>query len=480
MKTKKRVFIYVRVSTQEQARDGYSIGEQIERLTKYCEAMGWIIVKVYTDAGHSGADTNRPALKTMIREIRAGKADSIVVYKLDRLSRSQKDTLMLIEDVLLKNNTDFVSMTENFDTSTPFGRAMVGILAVFAQLEREQIKERMCMGKEARAKEGKFGGSWAVPIGYDYIPENDELAVNEYERMQVEKIFEWFLSGTGIKTIEKDLNKAGYKHKHGKWHDKTIRNVLRSRTYLGYIKYRKQWYKGEHTPFITEEMHDKVISILADRKDAYVKKCRRGKVRSYLGGFLHCKHCDGKYSKIGSGTDPQGKPREYYSCYSRHKRSLALIKDPNCKNKNWRMKDLDDYIFGEVRKLATDPAYFDQIKKEYPEDNRPQIIKKELENMDTQLAKLMDFYTLGNMPLDMVEKRINDINEQKLKLENELEAIIEEQKNILSKEDTYDLVRSFGDILDRNDFGEIRATLEDLIDHIVLDNDQATIHWKFV
>lgn len=476
---KKKVFIYVRVSTQEQARDGYSIGEQIDRLTKYCEAMGWIIVKVYTDAGHSGADTDRPALKAMIREVKAGNADSIVVYKLDRLSRSQKDTLMLIEDVLLKNDTDFVSMTENFDTSTPFGRAMVGILAVFAQLEREQIKERMTMGKFARAKEGKFGGSWAVPIGYNYIPEKDELVVNEYERMQVEQIFEWFLSGVGIKTIEKDMNKAGHKHKHGKWHDKTIRNVLRSRTYLGYIKYRKQWYKGSHTPFITEEMHDKVIEILADRKDAYVKRCRRGKVRSYLGGLLHCKHCDGKYSKIGSGTDPQGKPRDYYSCYSRHKRSMALIKDPNCKNKIWRMRDLDSHIFDEIRKLATDPEYFDKIKEEKQEDTRPQLINDEIEKLDNQMAKLMDFYTLGNMPLDMVEKRINELTEQKDKLKDELDAIHEEQKRILSKEETYELVQSFGDILDRNDFGEIRATLEDLIDYIVLDNDQITIHWNF-
>lgn len=136
-----RVAIYVRVSTIEQARDGYSVQEQIDSLKLYCKAMKWIVVNVYTDAGHSGANTDRPALQDMIKDIEKGLIDKVLVYKLDRLSRSQKDTLELIEDVFLVNNTDFVSMNENFDTSTSFGRAMIGILAVFAQLEREQINQ---------------------------------------------------------------------------------------------------------------------------------------------------------------------------------------------------------------------------------------------------------------------------------------------------------------------------------------------------
>lgn len=121
-----KVVIYVRVSTTEQATEGYSIGEQTERLKMYCEAMGWEIVDIFVDPGYSGGDTNRPGLTSMIKTVETTDVDKVVVYKLDRLSRSQKDTLFLIEDVFLKNNTDFVSMNENFDTSTPFGRAMIG------------------------------------------------------------------------------------------------------------------------------------------------------------------------------------------------------------------------------------------------------------------------------------------------------------------------------------------------------------------
>ena len=177
-----RVALYPRVSTLEQARDGYSINEQTERMTKYCEAKGWVVHKIYTDAGYSGADTDRPGLQSLIKDAENNKIDAVLVYKLDRLSRSQKDTLTLIEDVFLPNDVDFISMTENLDTSTPFGRAMVGILSVFAQLEREQIKERMEVGKIGRAKEGKWCGSRYVPIGYRV--ENDELVIHEYEAIQ--------------------------------------------------------------------------------------------------------------------------------------------------------------------------------------------------------------------------------------------------------------------------------------------------------
>ena len=176
------VGIYVRVSTPEQAVNGHSIDEQIERTQKYCDAMNWTVYKVYTDAGFTGSNTARPAMQNLIKDVRDGKINKVLVYKLDRLSRSQKDTLMLIEDIFLANNVDFVSMSENFDTATPFGRAMIGILAVFAQLEREQIKERMAMGKIARAKQGKFHGSAKIPIGYDYI--DGELVTNEYEKIQ--------------------------------------------------------------------------------------------------------------------------------------------------------------------------------------------------------------------------------------------------------------------------------------------------------
>ena len=225
-----RVALYIRVSTQEQAKEGYSIGEQTDRLKKFADAHGWTIVKIYTDAGHSGANQERPALQDMIEDIKEGRIDKVAVYKLDRLSRSQKDTLELIEDVMLKNGCDFESMTEKFDTATSFGRAMVGILAVFAQLEREQIKERMSLGSEARIKEGKWRGGAHVPFGYDYEAALEKLVINEYEAMIVKHIFEAFISGSTFYSIEKEMKEKGQSFNNsGNTSNRTIKYVLENK-----------------------------------------------------------------------------------------------------------------------------------------------------------------------------------------------------------------------------------------------------------
>ena len=141
----KRAAIYIRVSTQEQAQEGYSVGEQRERLIAYCKAQAWVIANIYVDGGYSGANLNRPGIQKLMDE--TANFDIVLVYKLDRLSRSQRDTLYLIEEIFLPNKVDFVSMQESFDTSSPFDKAMIGLLAVFAQLERKQIKERTKIGK---------------------------------------------------------------------------------------------------------------------------------------------------------------------------------------------------------------------------------------------------------------------------------------------------------------------------------------------
>ena len=148
------VDLYIRVSTMEQAMEGYSVVEQENRLKRYCEAMGFRIHKVHIDAGFSGASLDRPAIQEVIRDVQGRLVKKVIVWKLDRLSRSQKDTLIMLEDVFLANDCDFVSMMESFDTSTAFGRAIVGILAAFAQLERENIKERTMMGRAARIAKG--------------------------------------------------------------------------------------------------------------------------------------------------------------------------------------------------------------------------------------------------------------------------------------------------------------------------------------
>lgn len=479
-----KVVIYVRVSTTEQATEGYSIGEQIERLKKYCEAMGWEIVETFVDPGYSGGDTERPGLKAMIKAVENEDIDKVVVYKLDRLSRSQKDTLYLIEDVFLKNGTDFVSMSENFDTSTPFGRAIIGILAVFAQLEREQIKERMSMGKEARAKEGKWHGGGTEPIGYDYDPATEQLNVNEYEAMQVVEAFNLALGGMPLRGIERLFDEKGYSHKHGTWDAKVVRRVMRSKVYLGYNKHRGEWYKGEHTPIITEEMHKEAIKLLDRRAEQHKQTgIRSGVQTTCLGGMLYCAHCGGKYAKHMRKKRKDGVYPLKYACYSRIKKQLKMIKDPNCKNKVWDLEELDAFVFGEILKLKANPERIQEIRDEKmrnqkDEPNKISIIEKKIEEIDNQISRFMDLYGIGKFTIDQVSSKVDPLNEQRKGLQRELDTL-NASAGRLSVEEAIEIVSDFDEILECGDLDEIRTAIQSLISHIDLDGEDVRFHWRF-
>ena len=477
------VGLYPRVSTQEQAKEGYSIPEQIERLTKYCEAMQWTVYKIYTDPGYSGGDMNRPGLKDMIRDVEAGKLDKVIVYKLDRLSRSQKDTLYLIEDVFLANNTDFVSMTENFDTSTSFGRAMIGILAVFAQLEREKIKERMIMGKEARAKAGKWTGGSTEPIGYDYDAAHELLRVNDYEAMQVRELFARFLDGMSIRSIETLFAEKGYRHKHGVWSTRTMRDVLKHKVYLGYIKYQGNYYKGEHIAIIDQQTHDNAVKLLQTRAEQYkLTGVRSGVITSYLGGLLYCKQCGAKYTK---DTDKlrNGSKTLLYTCNSRSKRVKTLIKDPTCKNKRWKMNELDGIVLDEIRKLATDPEYLKIVREENKEQSdvpdKIRILEGEIAKLDEQISRFMDLYGIGKFTIDQVSAKVDPLNMSRDNLQKELDNV-NAAAGRLTEDETIEILETFADVMDSGDFDEIRALIESLIYYIELDGDTVYIHWKFI
>lgn len=471
---KKRVFLYVRVSTQEQARDGYSIDEQIERLRDYCKAMGWIIVKIYTDGGYSGSNTNRPALQDMIKDIEARKGDSVVVYKLDRLSRSQKDTLELIEDYFIANNVDFVSMTENFDTGTPFGRAMIGILSVFAQLEREQIKERMSMGREGRAKEGKFHGGGYEPIGYDYI--DGDLVINEFEAMQIREIHKLYQEGNAFTAIAKLFDKKGYTHKHGKWYTKRVKGCMLNDLYIGNVHFAHQVFKGDHEPIVDEETFKKSVALYESKDYSHCKNHGR---TSYLGSLIYCSHCHARYGATSYKTG--GKQYRYYSCHSRRKTNMAMVKDPNCKNKNYKMETLDEMIFDEIRKLANDPSHVHKIKqKNFSDDDNAKVklIEKEIAKIDAQKSRFMDLYGVGEFTMEEVQAKVAPLNKQKQNLAHELE-LLNRGNASLSEEETLAILASFEDVVNEGDFEQIRLLLNTLIDKIEIDNDDVTIHWKF-
>ena len=477
------VGVYVRVSTAEQAMNGHSIDEQIDRTRKYCEAMGWTIYRVYTDAGQSGASTNRPALQQMIRDIQSGRLDKVLVYKLDRLSRSQKDTLYLIEDVFMENHVDFVSMSESFDTSSAFGRAMIGILSVFAQLERETIKERMTMGKEARAKDGDFSGARYIPTGYDYV--DGMLVPNEFEAMQIRQIYDRIQGGEPLNKIANDMNAAGLRPRTGKWSHQFIRRLVLQRTYIGEISYGGKWYPGKHQGIVTLEQFEQVKNVLDSRSEQYLQYNRRaGKANTLLGGLLVCKWCGAKYAKSTQRRkrkDGTESVREVFVCESRSKRVPERVKDPNCKNKNWKVDELTDMIVGEIKKLEFDSEYLEEItaESEETENNDFETIETELRSIENQINKLLDLYTAGTVPVSAVQQRINDLNDRRTGLENQRAELEKQKKDRPSADQISERVQSFEEVFQYGTFEQLRFIISQFIDFIELDGEDIWVHWAF-
>ena len=340
---------YSRVSTSEQAEHGYSIKEQEERIKAYCQAKDWTLLRIYSDPGYSGAKTDRPGLQAMISDVNAGQIDAVLVYKLDRLSRSQKDALYLIEDVFLKSGVQFISISENFDTSTPLGRAMVGILAVFAQLEREQIKERMILGKTARAKTGKWQGGKNTPVGYALDKEKG-LSIDENEAVYIRMIFDLFTAGENLESIERELQKIGAKSRYGVFTRIYINRILGNPVYTGKLAYKGEIYDAAHDAIISEEQFQKAQEIRTKNHDLWERNIRGSKNPSLLSGLLYCSQCGSKYHRVR--WRPELAPR--YVCYSRDKRLLNMVKDPDCKNKTYLESELDNMILFEIKKLIAD------------------------------------------------------------------------------------------------------------------------------
>lgn len=479
-----RVALYIRVSTQEQAKEGYSIGEQIDRLKKFAEAHDWIVVKIYTDAGHSGANTDRPALQDLLVDVRAGRLDKVLVYKLDRLSRSQKDTLKLIEDEFLPHNTDFESMSEKLDTSTAQGRLFLGILAAFAQLEREVIKERMSMGINARIKEGKWRGGAQVPFGYDYEPALEKLVVNEWESMIIKNMFQEYAEGKPLYQICDDMIAKGHTFRNGKVDRRNMRYMLRSKVYLGYQRHKGEWIKGLHDAIISEDLYNKAVKRLDEEHQRFLDAGYKTGIEAHstnLGGLLYCARCGAKYHKCQTGSKGHGFYQNYY-CYSRSKRIKTMIKDPNCKNKFYRVDELDNIIFDEIKKLALDPNYLQALKKDAQKTDEAQqihAIEQQIKSISNQISRFMDLYGVGKYSMDELDEKTTPLQEQRTKLNRELERLKENTK-VITEEEVMMLVTSFEEALEHGTLQERRSIIEQLIDKIVIDGDDITIHWNFI
>ncbi len=237
--------IYVRVSTEEQAKEGISMKAQEERCKAYCKARGWNIYKVFRDGGYSAGSMRRPALKALLEDGQSKKYRVVVVYKIDRFSRKLKDLILTLEQ--LRNVAiNFSSVTEQIDTTTAMGEAFFQIIGVFAQLERGMVKERVELAFSRKVELGECLNR--APLGYKYV--SGRLSVNEEEARKVNEIFKMWASGVHYTEISGRFNIS----------KSTLYSLIKNPTYVGKIRYKGQLYKGSHKPIVNIGLFNKVNS----------------------------------------------------------------------------------------------------------------------------------------------------------------------------------------------------------------------------
>ena len=475
-----KVALYVRVSTTSQLEEGYSIEEQKAKLESYCDIKDWHVYKVYTDGGFSGSTTERPALEQLIKDAQSKLFDTVLVYKLDRLSRSQKDTLYLIEDVFLKNDIEFVSLLENFDTSTPFGRAVIGLLSVFAQLEREQIKERMQLGKLGRAKAGK-SMMWAkASYGYDYNKDTGTMTVNEYEALAVKEIYASYLAGMSITKLRDKINEEY--PKQPAWSYRTIRGILANPVYCGLNQYKGQTFQGTHKAIISLVDFEQTQRELAKRQQTAkeLSNPRPFQAKYMLSGLAQCGYCHAPLKVILGQKRKDGTRFKRYECYQRHPRKTKGVTVYNdnkkCDSGYYDMELLEHYVLTRISQLQNDP---DKIQELFSDDTGPavdkQAIQKQIDGLTIKLSKLNDLYLDDRITLDELRAKSADFIKQRNALEEEIKKASNDKQ--AGQRQKIEKLLDASSVLDMS-YDNQKVIVRELIDKVQVTSDKVVIRWK--
>lgn len=268
---KPKVAIYTRVSTEDQAKEGFSLEAQLDKLRSYCKARDWEIAQEYVDDGYSGRNTRRPAYQRMLKEI--DQWDTLLVIKMDRIHRNSKNFMLMMEE-LKSQEKEFVSMTESLDTSTAMGRFVMDIIQRIAQLESEQIGERVYDGMEQKARINGGVLGFNIPYGYDY---NDgKLIINPEEAENVKDIYDMYIDGMSMKKIAEELNSRNIPTKLNKtWGAQTVSLILKNPLYCGYLHWEDYLNPSDHESIIDKNTFNTVQEIIQKKGN---KKSNTSKV----------------------------------------------------------------------------------------------------------------------------------------------------------------------------------------------------------
>lgn len=403
--------IYVRVSTDEQAREGFSLPAQEERCRQFIQSQGWTEDEIYIDDGYSAKNLNRPAMQRIIQDVKAKKFDVLVVYRLDRLVRSVMDLHFLL-GLFDQYGVKFKSVTEVFDTTTAMGRFFITLVGAMSQWERENLSERVKMGMERRFLEGKRHGH--APFGYD--ADGDRLIINEKEAEVVRWIFKQY-QNHGMGTIAQKLNQKGIRTKNGSlWYDTQIQYLLTNPIYIGSMQYgTKKWsekriiLKGDHEPIISEEEFNATQKLIAKRKSALSPKALTSEYP--FSGILYCARCGAAFfgQKI---KRKKGGYRFSYRCPGKYNTGI-------CNAPSIAESKIEKALFDALEMIIDE---IPELPEPTDDDPRKEMerIEKEIEQIKKRRKKWQEAFAADVITLDELRERTKEDGEREKQLKEEL------------------------------------------------------------
>jgi len=471
--------LYVRVSTVEQAQEGYSIPAQISLLNDYAKTFDYDVYKIYQDAGISGKNIkDRPALNDLLKDAKNKKFDIVIVWKLSRLSRSLVDLLSMV-DIFTQHGVSFQSYSEKFDTSTPIGKMLLQLLGSIAEFERNTIAENVKMGLNERFKQGYSKG--AIPFGYKH--ENKQAVINPEQAEIVRYIFSTYLNspdGNCLTALAEEMNAKGFRTRTGGlWSRNVVKDMLINHFYAGYVRtgihcHGRQFknatvLKGSHEAIIDEETFKRVNEKLISKKQEKVVRCPDN--GSILTGLIVCPLCGAKMFALNT--------------YNHHKKKDGTvsgypIRMYRCNNKD-KGKGICKGIYISANKIE-DP--FIQMLKDSVSGNdindvanlsKPDADNKRLDDIDSKLKQLnsiknkyFSLFETGKVDPSKFAEKINDILEKIETLEREKESLVINRSASVDPSEITKNIKDFISYFDMLSNPEKKALIRCFVQEIVI------------
>lgn len=481
-----RCAIYTRKSTEESLEQEFnSLDAQREAGEAYIASQkheGWTVMpQHYDDGGFSGGTMDRPALERLLDDVENHRVDCVVVYKVDRLSRSLLDFARIIE-VFDRNGVSFCSVTQQFNTSTSMGRLILNVLLSFAQFEREIIGERIRDKVAAAKRKGKFTGG-TPPLGYDVDSERGRLVVNQAEAKTVRFIFRRFAELGSPLMVADELNKKGittkaWMTKHGvfregkPWHKMHIYRVLYNRTYLGEVIHKDKTYPGEHEAIVTQEMWRRAHMAIEENTRNHVRHAR-AKAPALLRGIIRCAACDTAMSPVSATS--KDKIYRYYQCGRASKHGYSA-----CPVRSVPAGEIEGAVIHQLRAVFRSP---EMLAQTYRAAQRLGIedlnrLKDERAGLESRVAALREtaarLMESGNADSETAEE-IRRTNEEFVDLQHRLADINEDiavlESRMISEREVTDALRKLDPIWDELYPLEQTRIVQLLVEQVTVNTD---------